>query len=215
MSRSRTAAAIVALALPLALAACGGQQVGLTMSEDPIRDHHTAVSRQPRALVLPSDGRGNVAATASRMRSIVVDHARRGHGPMVLRGAAPDVATAARMLVRAGASADAVRPVPMRAADAPGGGVALTFEAFAATPPECGRFESDGEFLAGRHTNMASSDWGCSNSRNLGLMLSDPLDLVHARGSNEPTDGSRAADRVVDYGKYERPLAPSTNNLQR
>lgn len=209
MRRSRPAA-FAALVLPLVLSACGADGVARLQTDDPNRDHPISVAQEPRELTFRTDGRGRVEVDPSLLRTVVVDHARRGHGPIALRGPAADVATLTRMLVAAGASGSSIRPEVVR-----GGGITLSFLAYRADPPRCGEFRSDQRAFAGNFYNTASSEFGCSMQRNLGLMLSDPRDLLQARGRDIPVDGGRPAAAVQQYGTHEKPERPSTNNLQQ
>ena len=200
--RATLAAPALLLALPLALAACGG---GQARTEDHRINHPIAVARTVSTLALASDGRGGVAADAEGLRRFVVEHARRGHGPVEVRGAPADVAAAARLLAGAGLRAADLLPIP--SASGPGGGVTLRFDAHAALPSECGAFASDRDSLFANPHNRVSSEWGCATQRNLGLMISDPADLLRMRGGPSASSSGRFVGRILEYDTYERPEA--------
>ncbi len=73
--------------------------------------------------------------------------------------------------------------------------VTISFNAFKAEIPECGRFTSK---MSPNWTNRRAADYGCATRRNLGLMVQDPHDLKQAQPVS-PADGSRAAGVISGY----------------
>lgn len=197
---------LVALVLPLALAACGGG--GIAHGEDQRQSHPVAVERSVSTLRLAADGHGHIQEVPAALRAFVTRHARRGHGPMEVRGTPADVAAVLRLAVEAGMRADQLLP---NLGEPEAREVVLRFDDFTAHPPECGAFASDtGSLLANPH-NRVSSEWGCSSQRNLGLMIFDPADLVQMRGISVPGASGRYVGRILDYGTYQPPPGPGVS----
>jgi pilus biogenesis lipoprotein CpaD len=73
--------------------------------------------------------------------------------------------------------------------------VALSFEAYVAKVPQCGDWSGHTGFnpSGGNH-----SDYGCAVSRNIGLMLSDPGDIIEGRG----VGGADAGRQTTIIDKY-------------
>lgn len=68
----------------------------------------------------------------------------------------------------------------------------LSFDGYAIKPPQCGNWQGN----TGRNpSGLPHTDFGCSYQRNLGLMLSDPGDLVEPRIVGAPDAPS--SDRVI------------------
>lgn len=74
--------------------------------------------------------------------------------------------------------------------------------------PACSDWRKPGE---GDWANRPSSNFGCATSKNLGLMLADPGDLIRARPIT-PSDGAAGAKKIEDYrdGKVETKKAEKT-----
>lgn len=203
---SRASVMALPLALPLALAACGG---GQSRMDDPYFDHPIeAVASTYSASVL-SDGHGRVSAPHDGWASVATAYSRRGRGSLLLQGTSADVAAARRALEQAGVSSGSIRT------DVQGTrgrvGVQLSFATWRALLPECGDMSSDRDSLFLSPTNRTTSNFGCNVRRNIGMMLADPGDLVAPRGSMEhgmATTG-RSMGRVGDYGTYVAPPAPT------
>ena len=84
----------------------------------------------------------------------------------------------------------------------------VTVGRYVVTPPKC----PDWTKPAGvDHSNRVSSNFGCANISNLGLMLADPGDLVRGRPKG-PGDGVAAARLVRQYreGKTADPSKVSS-----
>ena len=76
-------------------------------------------------------------------------------------------------------------------------------------PPNCPNFSRPTNTNTG---NYSDSNFGCSNQRNLGLMLANPGDLVRGRTLG-PADGESLSRGVRAYraGKIIPPVVPKTN----
>lgn len=200
---------MAAILIPLALVGCssvGGVPLGPPANSDDFRlEHRIGVRPEVRSLTLPATGGQLTAGDLQAVRALVSDHTRRGHGPIEIAGRALEVRTAVSALLAAGARSADLRP---RIDASPG--VRLSFPAYAAVAPECGKFESDSRpvgFLT--PTNSQSSELGCTTQRNLALMASDPLDLVRSRGNAPDAPSAYGAGAVQDrrtFGQYEKPI---------
>lgn len=72
--------------------------------------------------------------------------------------------------------------------------------------PECPNY---GRTMTGDNSNLPSSNFGCANRRNLGLMVANPRDLLRGRDMG-PVAGERLARPVELYrqGKSYTPIVP-------
>ena len=74
----------------------------------------------------------------------------------------------------------------------------LTYAFYVTRPPECGNYTRD---ISTNMDNAPTDNFGCSIQHNLGLMISNPRDLLRPQAGGEGRYGSRSADVV---GKYQR-----------
>ena len=95
-----------------------------------------------------------------------------------------------RQLVRNG-----VPPTNIVFSAAAGNDGEVTLHRYVATPPECRNFSLD---LNRSSQESSNPRGGCSNERNLTLMVEDPRDLVRGRTTG-PADADHAADGVQRY----------------
>jgi pilus biogenesis lipoprotein CpaD len=70
------------------------------------------------------------------------------------------------------------------------GMIEVFFKAYVAVVPECGDWRGSAGF---NPENLPHTDFGCATQRNIGLMLSDPGDLLGA-----PTTGAADTPRMVN-----------------
>src|ERR1700730_11756650 len=77
----------------------------------------------------------------------------------------------------------------------PANGAILSVGRYAVTLPTCPNWSQS---LSYEFTNAYSSNYGCANTTNLGLMVASPADLVSGR-SFAGTDAQPAADAVQRY----------------
>jgi len=89
-----------------------------------------------------------------------------------------------------------------------GSAVTVSFEAFKAEVPECGKFTSKSN---PNWTNRRDTNYGCATRRNLGLMVQDPRDIKEAN-TVSGGDGPRSVNRVKGYrsGGAAAPAAATT-----
>ena len=94
------------------------------------------------------------------------------------------------------------RRIDVRAGAAPlgdGQSVVMRFSGYEAKVPECGDWTGAAGFNPG---NLPHPNFGCAYQRNIGLMLSDPGELLQAREA-APTDASRPTLRVGGFKSAE------------
>lgn len=104
--------------------------------------------------------------------------------------ARPARATVAALLGGAGVLAENIAFAPDGTA-----GTTLHLTRYVAMAPDCARWGDLGE---GWFENAPTGILGCSNQRNLSLMLADPRDLLEGR-ETRPADGARMAGSVQRY----------------
>ena len=85
------------------------------------------------------------------------------------------ISALARDLTRRGYS---VASLPAAPDAVPPNALLVVIERYVVTPPDCPNWTKSS---SGDHDNAPSSNFGCSNVTNLGLMVADPRDLVIAR----------------------------------
>jgi pilus assembly protein CpaD len=101
--------------------------------------------------------------------------------PVYLEGAAGDRLSAARIgavardLTRQGYS---VATLPAAPDAVPRNSLLVIVERYVVTPPDCPNWTKS---ASGDHENAQTSNFGCSDATNLGLMVADPRDLVIGR----------------------------------
>ncbi len=82
--------------------------------------------------------------------------------------------------------------------------VSLIIRRHVVTLPGCPDWSGDKTTF----NNVPSSNWGCANETNLGLMIAEPSDLVRGRDAGY-ADGEYAATSINNYRKGEtKALAP-------
>ena len=88
------------------------------------------------------------------------------------------------------------------------GKVKMVIGRYVVSTPDCPDWTKPGD---SDWTNRQSSNLGCANTANLGLMIADPGDLVRSRPIT-PGDGQRGALQVQKYrtGKVDKSSATAT-----
>jgi pilus assembly protein CpaD len=203
---------LVLVALSVAMAGCEHDQVGPQVAGwqlvDPEQRHPILVSRQPAVLNLhvASGSEGLTPSQRGRVMDFI-DRSRAGdagNSRFVIaapagsanEGAAMHAADDARRLMLAsGYSESSIATAAYHASgrDAP---LRISYMRYVAEAPDCGQDWS--ENLARTYQNTPYPDFGCSNQRNLAVMVANPADLLGPR-----TMTSRDSNRRDDmYGKY-------------
>jgi pilus assembly protein CpaD len=91
----------------------------------------------------------------------------------------------------------------------PANGAIVSVGRYTVTLPPCPNWSQS---LSDDFTNAFTSNYGCANSTNLGLMVASPADLVSGR-TLAPADGQPAVSAVQRYlnDKVKPPPAPSAS----
>jgi len=151
----------------------------------------------PMPQVLP-DGSG---ADIAMLPGFMEDYDRRARSPMRVQIPAdptPRDRQAAQMLLNwlKGRGVDTVL-MPSQFSDLPpaDGYVGLSFDAYVAVVPNCEDWSGAAGF---NPSNLPHTNFGCAYQRNIGLMLSDPGDLLQARPTG-PADTARQRLVVEKY----------------
>ena len=197
----------LSILMMLTLAACGN---GNRLTENATIDHPLDVSVASKMIRVETDGRGAIRTPPRGWSSIALDFTRRGTSSMVIEGNREDVRSVSRTLVSAGVPAWSMElKVLGRTPGSAGEQVRVSYSAYDIKLPECGDFSSDRDSMIPDTYHTVSSNFGCSNQRNFGLMISNPGDLVARSGRLQPSvvDSGRFVGRISDYGTYERPPA--------
>ncbi len=206
MPRFGSACTSLAALLLAGLAGCGSADGYSPSLGGAASNHIIQVIPTERLVRVETDGRGGARVPMpGGWRSVALDHARRGRGPVVVAGNRSDAQAVAAELVAAGVPAADLRvEVLGRGREDWGRRADVSYPVFEARIPVCGNFLSDTETLFTQWTNRGTSNLGCAMQRNTAAMLSDPGDLVAARG-DQPFSTQRAVGRIGDYNTYERP----------
>lgn len=180
----------------LALSACaGGDMADYDHRE---RFATTVESRSASATIArPAEGAALAATDAQVLRDLAAEHLRRGAAPVVIeigKDDAPFGETVVARLVEAGIPRDRIQ---ITAAGEPAATATVRVPIWVANVPECGRWE---ERISPDFRNENTWNFGCSVTRNIGLMVSNPADLVRAREASG-RDGNRAVDVLTKYGE--------------
>jgi pilus assembly protein CpaD len=107
----------------------------------------------------------------------------------------PNTSAAARDAVRRQLIGNGVPPTNIVIATGTGRETEVTLHRYVATPPECRNFSIDLNRSSQENPNLRG---GCTNERNLTLMVEDPRDLVRGR-SIGPADSDTVVDGVQRY----------------
>jgi len=130
------------------------------------------------------------ASSSETFDTLIAGYLDRGHGPLTVAGAPPQLQAMRARLIAAGVPASAIQVEPARAAP---GAVTLSYVRYSVVPPNCGT-----DWSAPMQFNPANSDYpafGCAQQHNLGLMLADPADIASMRAP-APSDAQNT-DRVI------------------
>jgi pilus assembly protein CpaD len=167
--------------------------------------HPLKVERKTISMVVPPVrvGHGLAADARSHVTRFAGDFLRRARSPLTISMAGDGGAVEA---VRKALMVEGVDP---RSIVLKGGGalddgkpgtLILSFDAYAIEVPECGDWSGANGAVS---TNLPHTNFGCSYQRNIGLMISDPGDLVvpRAPGAIDP----RHSDRAIGLYRTGKP----------
>lgn len=190
------------LALPLLMTACGSFNDQKVTSERPEIMHQIGARPVDKELVLRENDKGELVGNNGSVQSFIMDYERRGHGDIIVYG---DDRGSDRAIVILNSYGISTSRIQKKYAD--NGVVKISFSAFSAVLPECGRFQDEDHiFTFSTPNNKPSMNYGCATQRDLGLMMQDPLDSVRMRGPLNPTDSSiTGEERVNAMHQYQAP----------
>ncbi|WP_454020667.1 CpaD family pilus assembly protein [Azospirillum sp. Marseille-Q6669] len=140
----------------------------------------------PRSGAIAAEERGRVVRTVAGLGRDTTPHVT-VTGPLL---AAPARSAVASLLGAAGVPPENVTFTPDQT-----GAPALQVTSYVALAPDCAAWS---DIYSGWYQNSPTEALGCSNRRNLALMLADPRDLVQGR-ETVPADGQRMAGAVQRY----------------
>ncbi|MBC7952624.1 MAG: CpaD family pilus assembly protein [Rhodospirillaceae bacterium] len=186
---------LLVVILPLAVAACGG----VDMANYDYRQRHevTVESRKAVATIArPAEGQALSVTDAMVLTDLAREHLRRSAGPVVIAAGKDDDAFAQSLAARladAGVPADRIQI----AVSETSGSATITVPVWTAKVPECGQWP---DRVNPDFRNENTWNFGCSVTRNIGLMVSDPADLVRAREATG-RDANRSVDVLTKYGQ--------------
>ena len=168
--------------------------------------HAIGLEKKVFSLALHLSPNGMIfARDYQRIQGFVRAYVRRADSRLVISSPppsanAPLVAEAGMVNVRDLLAAEGVDPDsillrPGIAAVAEADALVLSFRGYEVKVPECGDWSGETGF---NPSNMPHTNHGCSYQRNLGLMLSDPGDLVRS-GALDPFDAQRSDTVIHGY----------------
>lgn len=205
---------VLALCATLALGGCDAvRAVDRMLTPDVDTDFRSTqrllVERRPVSVVVSLGEEGLARGDSGRLGALIDNYLRRGEGPVAILAArvgdGEADAEAARvraerlgaLLAQTGIDPDRllIRLVPA-SSSLPDGALRVETELYAVRVPQCGDW-SDTSTFTPMH-NDPQKNFGCAYTRNLGLMINNPRDLVRA----EPLDGRDAHRGASIIGKY-------------
>lgn len=185
----------------IGLGACAAPPAG---GPSPQESHPIRVDLRTFQVAVPQS---RAAAAQPLPAQFVEEYYRRGRGPMtvVLPAASGDTAAGQAL---AGWLKERLIPASVGRATVPGevaeGTMLVFFKGYVAEVPECGDWRGSAGF---NPDNLPHTDFGCAIQRNVGLMLSDPGELIAAPATGAP-DTARLVDTLERYRAGEPLGAP-------
>ena len=191
----RASVGIAMILVALGLGACQGQG-----TVDPNERYQVTAEMRPyRATIpLPHPDPGAHTWTIRMPAGFLEDYMRRGRTVMRIQpnGALAGGAGEATAVLQTWLADRSVRAMVMPTpGGAPADSLTLSYDAYVAVVPDCGDWSGSAGF---NPASRPHSDFGCSVNRNIGLMLSDPGDLLKGRTPG-PADAARQATVVETY----------------
>lgn len=176
------------------LAACGGD-------DNRVADYreHYPLTAEMRTFALRVPVQGLAQTGQPLPETFVQEWRRRGRGPMTIV-AGPGEEGAAKALTR---WLDRRLVQAVTVPEAPGmdlgaedsTSMAVFFKAYVAVVKDCGDWSGD---TINEWSNLPAPNFGCAYQRNIGMMLSDPADLIDP-APTAPMDGARAGKVIENY----------------
>ena len=130
------------------------------------------------SIAVPSSEAALAAPKAMDFERFIRVYLDRGEGPMIAETGVDKAIRLRELLIDAGLRSPeiVIRPAGTTVSD--GNDAVLTFAANTVKVPECGDWSSGVTY---NWSNRRHGNFGCSNQRNLGLMVEDPGDLAKPR----------------------------------
>lgn len=189
-----------------ALAGCGAQLSDSPKNRDTRLQHPIQVipEQVSVSIDIPAEGSSLSSQDQRRIRNFIRDFVGRGRSAVTVESRLG--VRARRVLQSQGLRANEIIIIPDTTVKAPT--AILTFTANAVVVPKCGNWSTSSTFTP---TNSPHPDYGCSNRRNLGLIVADPGDLIEA----QPVSGRGAArrDAVLDSYNAGDPIGPVGDSI--
>lgn len=200
IARKRLLSIVLASA---ALAGCTSAKPSLTStgSDDYRVNHPLKVGRERVSMTLdiPAPGHGATPGEDQRFMGFLRDYIARGHGAVVVETSDPQTA---REILRTRGLRD--REMTFIENKTDGRTMVLSFSANRVIAPKCGDWSGPSGYTP---ENKIHPNFGCAFQRDIGLMVSDPGDLVRA----QPMAPRPAASSDLAIENYiNRVNAPNT-----
>jgi pilus assembly protein CpaD len=199
------------LGLGLILGGCTPSTSERTEVEAPKQLHVDFVRLRHAAAFVP--GRAELAGgEAQKLAAFLQSASVSPQDHVYLEPGSDDRLSAARIglmakeMARKGVGAQALPP-----GSVPADSMLVVVERYVVTPPNCPNWSGP---AVGDHSNQPSSNFGCSDATNLGLMVADPRDLVIGRemGPQEGNDALYGIERYRAGNTKVLAPTPSTGN---
>jgi len=208
MLKRRLISPILAIAALASLSACASTKAPdrLVQAKTPTEHYQAKAVAEPREVRLAVHAQGLSGPQAEALAQFAQDWADADGGTIILRAptGGPDAGASFRtvegarsFLIDQGVPADRLIVTGYDAKGAPGGVLHISYEAYRAVVPSCGKTWVN---IARSMTNEVQPNFGCAVTANMAAQIADPADLVRPQRST-PADAAR---RAVVLDKYRK-----------
>ena len=175
-ARSNARLMVTAAALIIFMSACSARPA------DPRHAFPVVVSSETASLSVEMSEQGSLAShdESLALRKFVRDYSNRGRGSLMISVGAADQVSADRLKQHISALGVPAKNIDVRFESSATQKATFSFVAYKAEVPTCEN-NSSGEYFNWQNTR--SPNFGCSIRRNIGLMVSDPGDLIRSKPS--------------------------------
>lgn len=199
---------ILAIAALASLSACASTKAPdrLVEARTPTEHYPITAKASQQEVRLAVHAQGLSGTQADALAQFAQDWSDAGGGTITLRAptGGPDAGAAFRtvegarsFLIDQGVPADRLVVAGYDAKGAPGGVLHVSYEAYRAVVPSCGKAWVN---IAHSMTNEVQPNFGCAVSANMAAQIANPADLVRPEHST-PADAAR---RTVVLDKYRK-----------
>ncbi len=193
---------LIGLALLAALAACESPVDDWQPSEAP-KSNKVELARLSHTVRFESNATKMSPAETTRLAGFLEDSDLVAGERVYLESSRDDnisqarEATLRRILARRGIIVGTIpaTATPLGGQVALGDAVTIQLERYIVTPPDCPNWSKP---TGGDPTNSLTSNFGCANATNLGLMVANPRDLIAGRQPG-PADAEPALRAIQNY----------------